>query len=1040
MKPSCGCCEGTKSLTPLEEANRLGLSKINFRVGTHETFLETMKSRLSSSDLPELSYLKTRDPSDPSIALLDAWATVADVLTFYQERIANEGYLQTATERRSILELGRLVGYSLRPGVTATVYLAYTLEDGYKTDILAGNRSQSIPLPGEQLQSFETSDLLKARTEWNNLKPRMTRPQNITLRSVLTIDKIYFEGIATNLKPNDRILLIFGDNEWEQAIRRVQEVISNTIDNITEAILQKEPESLAFISSSISKGLPIIEDLIETATPADLSKEIYQIYERDLNYLQKMQKSLLMDLSMMGISKEYFDNLYSREIKILGDDYLFIAREGDERVADLIKDILHPPPQQSESTGIIKFEDLIQPLLIPPSLQPVNSLHLNREIDKTFSPVSDVRPQLLLDFHSKLSASLYTAWANANVNSSDTELQTVYALRLTASLFGYNAPQNVLVLKPDDPNKPDGRKHFETEVWDTTKQHDEIQKQLFLDNAYEAILPGSNLVIQKSDGKSVTLVTKIAQSVTICSRTAYGLSARTTKIILEDDWWGDDPQQKDLTDTIRNTIVFADSDPLKLAEEPIDTKIGKNDDSGGVQIELDRLYDGLQSGRWIIVSGERTDIPGKTEGVKASELVMLSGVEQSYDPNLPGDRVHSTLILANALAYTYKRDTVSICGNVVKATHGETRSEVLGSGNSSQVLQKFQLRQWPLTYQADSGSPSGTKSTLEIRVNDVLWHETDSLDSLGPNDRNYIVKTDDSSKTTVIFGNGEKGARLPTGADNIRATYRTGIGKPGNVKEGQISLLATRPLGVKGVINPICASGGGDREERDQGRRNIPLATLALDRLVSLQDYAFFARTFAGIGKASAKSLSNGFRQLVHLTIAGADDISIDINSDLYQNLSQAVHRFGDPFQPVQIAIRELMLLVISAKVRILPDYQWELIEPKIRSALLDALSFDRRELGQSVFESEVINVIQQVEGVDFVDMELFGSINETFTEDDLKNLLEPAGVEPFVKVELARPNLDPEESDPEKRILPAQLAYLSAAVPDTLILKELIV
>ena len=39
------------------------------------------------------------------MALIDACACVADVLTFYQERIANEGFLRTATERRSVLEL-----------------------------------------------------------------------------------------------------------------------------------------------------------------------------------------------------------------------------------------------------------------------------------------------------------------------------------------------------------------------------------------------------------------------------------------------------------------------------------------------------------------------------------------------------------------------------------------------------------------------------------------------------------------------------------------------------------------------------------------------------------------------------------------------------------------------------------------------------------------------------------------------------------------------------------------------------------------------
>ena len=107
---TCGCCEGIQVLTPQRTANRPGLSALNYRVGTHGTFLETMKARLTTMtvDVPDaegqamtlrpLLDLTTRDPGDFSIALLDGWATVADVLTFYQERIANEGYLRTATE------------------------------------------------------------------------------------------------------------------------------------------------------------------------------------------------------------------------------------------------------------------------------------------------------------------------------------------------------------------------------------------------------------------------------------------------------------------------------------------------------------------------------------------------------------------------------------------------------------------------------------------------------------------------------------------------------------------------------------------------------------------------------------------------------------------------------------------------------------------------------------------------------------------------------------------------------------------------------
>jgi hypothetical protein len=117
------------------------------------------------------------------------------------------------------------------------------------------------------------------------------------------------------------------------------------------------------------------------------------------------------------------------------------------------------------------------------------------------------------------------------------------------------------------------------------------------------------------------------------------------------------------------------------------------------RIELDRLYGGLESGRWLIVSGERVDLPGVVD----QELVMLLGVEQSLDPSLPGDTLHTVLMLANDLAYIYQRDKMIIYGNVVKSTHGETRNEVLGGGSGSQPLQKFTLRQ-PLTVSAPNPS------------------------------------------------------------------------------------------------------------------------------------------------------------------------------------------------------------------------------------------------------------------------------------------------------------------------------------------------
>ena len=113
----CGCCE--TQVSPAEHTNRPGLSAIAYRIGTHGAFLQRMLARLPLQALPDdsrpLLDLTTRSTEDPAIALLDAWASVADVLTFYQERIANEGYLRTATERRSVLELVKQQKQPKRP-------------------------------------------------------------------------------------------------------------------------------------------------------------------------------------------------------------------------------------------------------------------------------------------------------------------------------------------------------------------------------------------------------------------------------------------------------------------------------------------------------------------------------------------------------------------------------------------------------------------------------------------------------------------------------------------------------------------------------------------------------------------------------------------------------------------------------------------------------------------------------------------------------------------------------------------------------------
>jgi hypothetical protein len=114
-----------------------------------------------------LSALQTRRDDDYAITLLDMWATVADVLTFYQERIANESYLRTAVHRDSVLRMARMLDYHLRPGIAATTFLAFSLDKEATLQIPVGLRVQSVPVHDEQPQIYETLESILADANLN---------------------------------------------------------------------------------------------------------------------------------------------------------------------------------------------------------------------------------------------------------------------------------------------------------------------------------------------------------------------------------------------------------------------------------------------------------------------------------------------------------------------------------------------------------------------------------------------------------------------------------------------------------------------------------------------------------------------------------------------------------------------------------------------------------------------------------------------------------------------------------------------------------
>ncbi|CAN5630306.1 putative baseplate assembly protein [soil metagenome] len=204
----CVCCAGLTPQTPLTVTNRPGMAVIASGIGSHADFRASLLARLAASPHPALRQLTTRRDDDFAIALCDAWATIADVLMFYQERIATESYLRTATERRSVAELARLIDYALRPGVAASTHLAFTLETAAaapeQADIATGTRVMSVPAQGEKPQTFETVAPLVARGAWNSFRAVTKKPGAVETGATC----IALVGAALGVRVGDRLLFV----------------------------------------------------------------------------------------------------------------------------------------------------------------------------------------------------------------------------------------------------------------------------------------------------------------------------------------------------------------------------------------------------------------------------------------------------------------------------------------------------------------------------------------------------------------------------------------------------------------------------------------------------------------------------------------------------------------------------------------------------------------------------------------------------------------------------------------------------------------
>ncbi|MDG5976470.1 hypothetical protein H010_14481 [Hydrogenophaga taeniospiralis CCUG 15921] len=874
----CGCCAGVDADTPARVHNPPGLPAIAYRVGRHGDFLASMQARLSSTDTPALAALSTREMSDFSLALADAMATSLDVLSFYTERYAQEHYLRTATERLSVREMARLIGYRLAPGVAASTHLAFKLLEAPGTvppepiQIPVGTRVQSVPGQDETAQSFETVAEVPARVQWNAM-PVQSR---VPWRPQSGDTELWLDGLATQLQPGDAILIVGSDRisdpggeHWD--VRVLSAVLPDNANARTRVVWQHPLGSAFPPMSPAGVGVEVHAFRQRTALFGHNAPDPNLLSGRGSNLAKKIDKSTPSNWTW----KQFHINgttvdLESANPKITaGTWFALVSNEAGHGSADL--------PGYTELYRA----------------QRVSQLSRN-------------------DF---------------GISGKTTRITPDTTENLSAARFGL---RNTLVLAQSE----------RLATVDTPLFHPLQGDALTLGQRVEGLLPGQALAVSGT-----------RQRIAIAAG-AKGLSlqlAQGGSVTLNE---GD---ELFMTDPASRLLFFT---TITLGAEAFTALLGQ----ASARLRLALMDRDGRSGTLVAKGHELRLAPARKDDPLVREITHIADTEQA----VLLARDHTQLKLDAALRHVYERASVRVNGNVAPATHGETVEALLGNGDAGSAGQRFVLNQAPLTY-VSAPTPSGGASTLELRVADVLWTEAPSLYQASPAARVYQTRQDDDGLTTVEFGDGVEGARLPSGQSNVRARYRKGLGVAGNVAAGQLTTLLSRPLGVSEVVNPEPATGGEDGELLERARENAPLTVLTLDRAVSITDYASFARAFAGIDKAHALWIPAGPARGVFLTIAGVDGAVVPPSGATFASLGAALRNHGDALVPLHLRNHLGVRFRVRLSVKVLASHETDPVLQALEAALRAHFSFARRQFGQTVSVDEVSAVAQAVAGVQAV-------------------------------------------------------------------------
>lgn len=314
------------------------------------------------------------------------------------------------------------------------------------------------------------------------------------------------------------------------------------------------------------------------------------------------------------------------------------------------------------------------------------------------------------------------------------------------------------------------------------------------------------------------------------------------------------------------------------------------------------------------------------------------------------------------------------------------------------------------------------EQTTPAPVNDwrERWMPQRNLLGSGSRDRHFVAEIDNEGYAHLRFGDGELG-RAPTPNSTLRATYRIGNGKTGNVGADTISHIVFNKTRLSGITlsarNPLPAEGGSEPEPMEEVKLFAPgTFRRELQRAITADDYSRLAERDRSETVQKAASSLRWAGSWYAMRVAVDPLASLEAEQGLLDEIKSSLHRYRRIGHDVMVLPARYVPLEIELTVCVLPNY----LRGHVKAELLAIFSNrvlqggrrglfhpDNLTFGDDIYLSKLVAAAQAVEGVETVSVRKL----QRFGEGPRQEIEE--GVLPLSPLEVAR--LDSDPSFPER-------------------------